>query len=56
MRHFLAMIFVAAAVSVVFGCIGRDARRERVLYGLRVFGEFVVVGLGLSWILYWLPR
>jgi len=50
------MIFIAAAVAVVFGCIGRDAPRERVLYGLKVFGEFVAVGFGLAWILYWLPR
>jgi hypothetical protein len=53
--HFLMMILFAAFVSVVFGTIGRDTPKERMTYGLRVFGEFLAIGFILSWLLYLLP-
>lgn len=55
MRHFLLMLLFALLVSVVFGIIGRDTPRRQALYGLKVFAEFVGVGLVLAWLLYWLP-
>ncbi len=55
MIHFLAMVLLAACVSVVFGVVGRATAREQWRYGLRVFAEFVGVGLGLAWLLYWIP-
>ncbi len=55
MTHFLVMVSFAALVAVVFGIVGRDTRRERVLYGLKIFGEFVAIGLALAWLLYMLP-
>lgn len=56
MKHFLAMVFFAALVSVIFGVIGRDQARGRALYGLKIFAEFIGVGLILAWILYWIPN
>lgn len=56
MKHFLAMALVAALVGVVFGCAGRDTTRARLLYGLKVFAEFMCVALVLAWILYFFPR
>ena len=55
MRHFLVMVMFAAMASVVFGAMAKDTARERWLYGLKVFAEFVVIGLVLSWILYFIP-
>ena len=55
MSHFLLMIAFAAAVSVVFGITGRKGIKERFRYGLKVFAEFVGVGLALAWLLYLLP-
>lgn len=55
MRHFLSMLTFAALVSVVFGTIGRDTPRRQALYGLKIFAEFVGVGLVLAWVLYWIP-
>ena len=49
------MIVFAALVAVVFGAIGRETPRASVLYGLKIFAEFVGIGLALAWILYWLP-
>ncbi|HEX8071385.1 MAG TPA: hypothetical protein VF546_15625 [Pyrinomonadaceae bacterium] len=49
------LIFYALAVSVVFGATGRDTTREKLLYGAKIFIEFVCIGLALGWLLYWLP-
>jgi hypothetical protein len=53
--HFLIMISFAALVAVVFGIVGRDKSRDRALYGLKIFAEFVGIGLALAWLLYFLP-
>ena len=55
MKHLLLMISFALMVAVVFGLVGRDTLQSRVTYGAKVFGEFLVVGLALAWILYFLP-
>ena len=55
MRHFLVMTAFAIAAAVVFGTVAKDTTRDRLLYGLKVFVEFLVIGLVLGWILYFLP-
>lgn len=55
MRHLLVMMLFAGLVAVVFGSVARDTMRERALYGLKVFAEFVLIGLALAWLLYYLP-
>ena len=55
MRHFLVMTLFAALASVVFGAMSKDSSQERVLYGLKVFAEFMVIGLVLGWVLYFIP-
>jgi len=55
LRHFLVMTLFAALASVVFGAMAKDTTRDRVLYGLKVFAEFMVIGLILGWILYFIP-
>jgi len=49
------MTLFAALASVVFGAMAKDTPRERWLYGVKVFAEFLVIGLVLSWILYFIP-
>jgi hypothetical protein len=49
------MTLFAALASIVFGAMAKDTTRERVLYGVKVFAEFMVIGLVLSWILYFIP-
>ena len=55
MKHFLVMVLFAGLVAVVFGVIGRDRPGGRARYGLKVFVEFVAVGLALAWVLYFIP-
>lgn len=49
------MFLFAALVAVIFGFIGREHARGRALYGLKVFVEFIGVGLALAWLLYFIP-
>ncbi len=49
------MALFAALASIVFGAMAKDTPRERWIYGLKVFGEFMVIGLVLSWLLYFIP-
>jgi hypothetical protein len=49
------MMLFAALASIVLGSMGKDTTRERWLYSLKVFAEFMLIGLLLSWILYFIP-
>ncbi len=55
MTHLLVMLLFALIVALVFGVVARDTGRQSVLYGLKVFAEFVGIGLVLAWLLYFLP-
>ncbi len=49
------MTLFAVLAAVVFGTVAKDSARDRFVYGLKVFAEFMVIGLVLGWILYFLP-
>lgn len=49
------MMLFATMVALVFGVLAKDNGRERVMYGLKVFAEFMGIGLALAWLLYFLP-
>lgn len=55
MTHLLVMMLFAAMVGVVMGLVSRETPREQLFYGLKVFGEFVIIGMVLAWVLYFLP-
>jgi hypothetical protein len=55
MRHFLVMTAFAALAAVVFGSVAKDSNHERLMYGVKVFAEFMVIGLVLAWVLYFIP-
>ncbi len=55
MKHLLVMMVFAALVAVVFGVVARNTERERLLYGLKIFAEFIGIGLALAWLLYFFP-
>ena len=56
--HFLMMTLYAAVTAIVSAGIAPnvDTPRARALYGLKVFGTYLGVGLLLSWVLFALPR
>ena len=49
--HFTAALVFAAVTSVVFGVTSKNTDRERLLYGLWVFGLFLVISLGAAWLM-----
>lgn len=49
------MTAFAMMAAVVFGTVAKDTNRERLIYGVKVFAEFLLVGLVLGWILYFIP-
>ncbi len=49
------MTLFAILASTVFGAVAKENSRERFLYGVKVFAEFMVIGLVLSWVLYFIP-
>ena len=55
MKHFLVMMLFAALAAIVFGAITKDTNHERWVYGVKVFAEFIVIGLALGWLLYFIP-
>jgi hypothetical protein len=55
MTHVFWMAVFAGLTAVVFGVVTKGTERQRLVYGLKVFGEFLFVALVLGWILYFLP-
>ena len=55
MRHVLWMALFASLTAVVFGVVAKGSERQRLGYGLKVFGEFLFIAFILGWILYFLP-
>ncbi len=49
------MMLFAALASIVFGAMSKETNKERFIYGVKVFAEFMAIGLVLSWILYFIP-
>lgn len=49
------MTVFAVFAAVVFGTVAKDTTRDQFFYGLKVFAEFMIIGLALGWILYFLP-
>jgi hypothetical protein len=55
LRHFLVMTVFAILASAVFGAVAKDTSKERLVYGIKVFAEFMLIGLVLGWVLYFIP-
>jgi len=49
------MLF-AVLVSAGLACLGRRTNAERLKYALRLLALFVVVGVGIAWLMYPLSR
>jgi hypothetical protein len=52
LSHLQASLLFALFTSVVLGVVGRNTDRERLQYGLYVFGYFVLAVVGLGWLMY----
>ena len=55
MRHLLWMAVFSALVAIVFGVVAKGTNHHRLVYGLKVFAQFMLIALALGWALYFLP-
>ena len=55
MIHFLYLVGFAFFVAVAFGIFAGGSSRDKVIYGIKVFAQFIVISLVLAWILYFIP-
>lgn len=55
MIHFLYLVAFAFFVSVAFAIFASGTNRERILFGLKNFAQFVLISLVLAWLLYFVP-
>ena len=55
MIHFLYLVGFAFFVAIVFGCLSEGTTKQRLLYGLKTFLQFVGISLIIAWILYFIP-
>jgi hypothetical protein len=51
LSHFEAAILFALFASIVMGITSKKTDKERVQYGLYLFGCFVATLIGLAWVM-----
>ena len=52
MAHFQALVFFAFVVSVTFAFLSKRTAVERGKYALWAFFAFLVVAIGIGWLMY----
>lgn len=55
MIHFLYLLGFAFFVAVAFGVFATGDERQKVLYGAKIFAQFIIISLVLAWIFYFIP-
>ncbi|MCZ2079010.1 MAG: hypothetical protein LC130_28925 [Bryobacterales bacterium] len=52
LSHFEAALLLALLSSVVLGVVTKKTDSERLRYGLRCFGYFMLALFGIGWVMY----
>jgi len=52
LSHFSAMLLFALLVSLALACVTRRTAHERIKYAVWSLAMFVVVSVGIAWIMY----
>lgn len=55
MSHFLYLVAFGFFVSILFAVFNDGTTRERIIYGLKTFGQFIGISLLFAWVLYFIP-
>ncbi len=56
LNHFWAMVLFAALVSLALASLGRRTVRARLRYALWTLVLFLIVAVGVAWLMYPLSR
>jgi hypothetical protein len=51
-NHFQAMVIFALAVALAFAFLSKESARERFQYFIWAFLAFLVVAVGIGWLMY----
>jgi ABC-type dipeptide/oligopeptide/nickel transport system permease component len=52
LSHFEVTLIFALLISIVLGVVTKRTDEERIRYGLKSFGYFVLTVFGLGWLMY----
>jgi hypothetical protein len=52
LNHFQAMVIFALTVSVAFAFLSKNKMSERLRYAVWAFLAFLVVAIGIGWLMY----
>ena len=52
LNHFATMLLFALLISVAFAALGQRRGLERFRYAIWSFALFMVVGVGIAWLMY----
>lgn len=55
MIHFLYLFGFSVFVAIAFAAFSVGELKERVIYGLKIFAQFLLISLALAWVLYFIP-
>lgn len=50
------MVLFAALISIALACLGRTTIRGRIRYAAWVLALFLIVAIGMAWLMYPLSR
>ena len=51
-NHFQAMLIFALAISLAFAFLSKNRMNERIRYAVWAFLAFLVVAIGIGWLMY----
>ena len=52
LSHFETTILLALFISAVLGVVTKRTDRDRLMYGLKSFGYFLITIFGLGWLMF----
>lgn len=54
MIHFLYLVAFALFVSIAFALFVNGTSRQRIVYGVKIFAQFLIISLVMGWIFYFI--
>lgn len=52
LNHFQTMVIFALAVSLAFALLSKNKMNERIRYAVWAFLAFLIVAIGIGWLMY----
>lgn len=56
LTHFQALLLFALVISVAFAFLSKQSPRDRLKYAIGSFLAFLLVALGIAWLMFPFPR